>query len=76
MLSAREKEILTLIAEGKANKEIGLSLCISPATVRNHVSNIMDKLEVRDRTEAVVVALYSHWIKPNYQPKANLVNTR
>jgi DNA-binding CsgD family transcriptional regulator len=64
VLSPRELEILTLVAEGYMNKEISRTLGISQATVRNHVSRILRKLEVHDRTAAVMVALNNHWIKP------------
>jgi DNA-binding NarL/FixJ family response regulator len=55
-LSEREHEILELIARGLANREIADRLVIAPKTVRNHVSNIFGKLQVRDRAEAVVRA--------------------
>ena len=51
-LSARELEILSLVAEGLSNKEIGARLEISAATVRNHLMRIYEKLHVRCRTEA------------------------
>jgi DNA-binding NarL/FixJ family response regulator len=55
-LSEREREILELIARGLSNQQIVDRLVISPKTVRNHVSNIFGKLQVRDRAEAVVRA--------------------
>jgi pimeloyl-ACP methyl ester carboxylesterase/DNA-binding CsgD family transcriptional regulator len=55
-LSAREREILALIAEGLGNAGIAERLSISDKTVRNHVSNIFSKLQVRDRAEAIVRA--------------------
>jgi DNA-binding NarL/FixJ family response regulator len=55
-LTAREREILDLIAAGRSNTEITESLVLSPKTVRNHVSNIFSKLQVRDRAEAIVRA--------------------
>ena len=55
-LSDREHEILELIARGLANQAIGERLGIAPKTVRNHVSSIFGKLDVRDRAEAVVRA--------------------
>jgi DNA-binding NarL/FixJ family response regulator len=55
-LSQREQEILELVARGMANQAIADRLGISPKTVRNHVSNIFGKLQVRDRAEAVVRA--------------------
>jgi DNA-binding NarL/FixJ family response regulator len=55
-LSDRELEILDLIARGRSNTEITDQLVLSPKTVRNHVSNIFAKLQVRDRAEAIVRA--------------------
>lgn len=55
-LSDREREILDLIARGKKNPEISSLLYLSPKTVRNHVSNILHKLQVADRTEAIIRA--------------------
>lgn len=59
MLSAREMEILSLVAEGLSNKEIGARLHISFATVRTHLMNIYEKLHVRCRTEAAAKYLRS-----------------
>ncbi|WP_204139621.1 response regulator transcription factor [Halomicronema sp. CCY15110] len=56
-LTQREREILALIASGKSNSEIAESLYIAAGTVRVHVHAILQKLEVRDRTQAVVIAL-------------------
>ena len=53
-LTRREREILDLIAAGRSNAEITNRLVVSPKTVRNHVSNIFSKLEVRDRAAAIV----------------------
>lgn len=61
-LTRREYEVLTLIAEGLNNKEIGESLFISEKTVKNHVSNIFKKIEVNDRTQAAIYA-FKHNIK-------------
>jgi DNA-binding NarL/FixJ family response regulator len=55
-LSDRELEVLELIARGMSNQQIVDRLVISPKTVRNHISNIFSKLQVRDRAEAVVRA--------------------
>ena len=55
-LSAREREILALIAEGLGNADIGERLTISEKTVRNHVSNLFDKLGVWTRAQAIVFA--------------------
>jgi len=56
-LSAREVEVLTLVAEGAANKEVARTLYISETTVKTHLSHIFTKLGVDDRTAAVTVAL-------------------
>jgi len=55
-LSDREREILDLIAQGHKNSDIAHRLFLSPKTVRNHVSNILHKLQVTDRTEAIIRA--------------------
>ncbi|WP_395771840.1 response regulator [Arenimonas sp.] len=55
-LTERETEILRLMAGGFSNKEIANSLCVAEGTVKNHVSNILSKLGVRDRTRAVLKA--------------------
>jgi DNA-binding NarL/FixJ family response regulator len=55
-LSQREREVLGLIAQGVNNAAIAERLCLSPKTVRNHISNIFSKLQVADRAEAIVRA--------------------
>jgi DNA-binding NarL/FixJ family response regulator len=55
-LSGREREVLDLIAAGKANAAIAQQLFLSPKTVRNHVSSIFTKLQVADRSQAIVRA--------------------
>ncbi|MDX1417865.1 MAG: response regulator transcription factor [Candidatus Promineifilaceae bacterium] len=55
-LSNREREILGLIAQGYRNPEITEKLVLSPKTVRNHVSNILSKLQVADRAQAIITA--------------------
>ncbi|RCX15478.1 LuxR family two component transcriptional regulator [Anaerobacterium chartisolvens] len=62
LLTAREIEVLELIAEGMINKEIAKELYISEKTVKNHVSNIFKKLNVSDRTQAAIYA-FKHNIK-------------
>jgi DNA-binding NarL/FixJ family response regulator len=62
-LSSREVEILDYIARGNSNKEIAKSLKISDQTVKNHITSILKKLPVNDRTAAVVHALRHGWIK-------------
>src|SRR5918998_2819010 len=55
-LTEREEEILSLVAQGKSNQEIAQQLFVSLKTVRNHVSNILVKLQVADRAQAVIRA--------------------
>ncbi|MEN9937406.1 MAG: hypothetical protein RLZZ387_3985 [Chloroflexota bacterium] len=62
-LSRRELEVLELVAAGRTNKEIAAQLDISNQTVKNHVSSILRKLAVNDRTQAVVYAMRRGWIK-------------
>ncbi|QIA26787.1 response regulator transcription factor [Thermaerobacter sp. PB12/4term] len=57
LLSQRELEVLSRIARGKTTAQVARELFISPKTVRNHLSHIMQKLGVRDRTQAVIFAL-------------------
>jgi DNA-binding NarL/FixJ family response regulator len=56
-ITPREREILVLIAQGRANKEIAATLEISEDTVKRHVSHILDKLEVNDRAQATAEAI-------------------
>ncbi len=62
-LSPREMEILQLIAQGKSNKEIAYELGISRQTVKNHMTSILRKLAVNDRTQAAIYALRRGWIR-------------
>ncbi len=61
-LSGRECEVLELLARGRKNREIALVLEIEERTVRFHVGNILDKLNVKNRTEAVYHAFKKGWI--------------
>lgn len=63
-LSPREMEILQFVTHGKSNKEIAQSLAISHQTVKNHMTSILKKLDVRDRTQAAVYALRRGWVRP------------
>ncbi|MGM0777997.1 MAG: response regulator [Bacillota bacterium] len=63
LLTRRECEVLQLLADGKSNRGIGEALYISEKTVKNHVSNILQKMNVNDRTQAVVVAIKNGWVE-------------
>ncbi|MBI2874065.1 MAG: response regulator transcription factor [Firmicutes bacterium] len=62
-LTPREEEILQLVAQGFTNRDIANRLFISDKTVRNHVSNILRKLELKDRTQAALYALRMGLVK-------------
>ena len=62
-LSPREVEILDNIAQGMTNKQVAYALSISDQTVKNHMSSILRKLSVNDRTQAVVYAMRQGWIR-------------
>ncbi len=61
-LTEREREVLALMVEGLNNTQIAGKLVVSPSTIKSHVSNILSKLGVASRTEAVTLALRSHLI--------------
>lgn len=62
-LTPREIEILQLIADGRSNKEIGEKLFLSFHTVKNHVHNILEKLNVEHRSQAVELAVRKRWVR-------------
>lgn len=62
VLTNREIEVLQLMAEGNSNRSIGEKLFISEKTVKNHVSNILQKMDVEDRTQAVITAVKNGWV--------------
>ncbi|MFB8001727.1 response regulator [Nocardia sp. NPDC056000] len=66
-LTDREREVMTLVAEGLTNAEIAERLYLSPATARTHVSRILLKLNARDRTQLVVMAYESGLVRPGWQ---------
>lgn len=68
-LSDREMEVLVRVVEGKSNKEIAALLGISHQTVKNHITSILRKFGVEDRTQAVVYALKRGWVKLDYQTR-------
>ena len=63
-LTSREKEVLLLIAQGKSNQEIADECFITLKTVKTHVSNIVSKLQVEDRTQATIYAFKHHLVQP------------
>ena len=74
-LTSRETEILALIAGGKTNKEIAAELFISINTVKVHVSNIFQKIEVSSRTEATLYAIEQGLVSPALPQDSQLMNT-
>lgn len=62
-LSPREMEILTFVTHGKSNKEVAQELDISQQTVKNHMTSILRKLRVDDRTQAAVAAIRHGWVR-------------
>ncbi|WP_426303093.1 response regulator [Arthrobacter sp. R-11] len=63
-LSAREQDVLAELAAGRNNAEIASALYLSPETVKSHVASLLAKLQVRDRTQAVIMAYETGFIKP------------
>ncbi|WP_205685290.1 response regulator [Bacillus salacetis] len=63
LLTRRECEVLQMLADGKSNRGIGEALYISEKTVKNHVSNILQKMNVNDRTQAVVTGIKNGWVE-------------
>ncbi len=64
-LTRREVEVLKLVAHGYTNERIGSELCITEATVRTHVSNILAKLDLENRTQAALYAVHEGMLSPS-----------
>ena len=69
-LTAREREVLALVAQGSTNRDIGRQLFISGNTVKNHVRNILEKLQIHTRAEAVVFAVRENLLDPQDEETA------
>jgi len=72
-LTRRETEVLDYIVRGYANKQIAAKLDISEQTIKNHMSSILRKLEVNDRTQAVVLAMNNGWVSSQARESSETV---
>lgn len=69
-LTGKEVEVLVLMARGQTNLEIGQALFITENTVKTHVARVLDKLDLRDRVQAVVLAYECGLVRPGADPGA------
>jgi NarL family two-component system response regulator LiaR len=67
-LSAREREVFAALARGRANPEIAAALQISEATIRTHAASVLEKLQLRDRTQVIIFALKHGLVRPEDMP--------
>ncbi|WP_066285633.1 response regulator transcription factor [Arthrobacter sp. B6] len=75
-LSAREKDVLGELAAGRNNAEIASALYLSPETVKTHIASVLAKLQVRDRTQAVILAYETGFIRPGAHPAGHAAARR
>ena len=75
-LTTREQEVFRLIAQGLSNAEIGRELYISEGTVKTHVTHVLQKLNLRDRVQAVVLAYQTGLLEPDAQPNMHDAKSR
>jgi len=73
-LTKRELEVLLYIIKGNINKEIAVAMNITDQTVKNHITHILKKMDVPDRTSAAVTALRQGWIKTNIQGQMEITS--
>ncbi|MFD5255887.1 response regulator transcription factor [Streptomyces bobili] len=67
-LTERERQVMTLAAQGKSDTEIADALFVGPLTVRGHIKHAMTKLDARDRTQLVVIAYQNGLVAPRPAP--------
>jgi DNA-binding NarL/FixJ family response regulator len=74
LLTAREHDVLRLMARGATNAEIAVTLYVAQATVKSHVGSIFTKLDVRDRAAAIVFAYDHGVVSPGSRPRRSTAN--